>query len=128
MRNIGELMKKAQMVQSQVNILQTKMEKQEPLTESYFFILLCLYNEDLHGYGIMQKAKNLSNGKISIGAGTMYGATNNMMKKNWIQEIENEEKDERGKRLYRLTETGKTALKQELQRLENLVSTAKSIM
>lgn len=104
------------------------MEKQEPLTESYFFILLCLYNEDLHGYGIMQKAKNLSNGKISIGAGTMYGATNNMMKKNWIQEIENEEKDERGKRLYRLTETGKTALKQELQRLENLVSTAKSIM
>ena len=29
MRNIGELMKKAQMVQSQVNILQTKMEKQE---------------------------------------------------------------------------------------------------
>ena len=76
----------------------------------------------------MQKAKNLSNGKISIGAGTMYGATSNMMKKNWIQEIENEEKDERGKRLYRLTETGKTALKQELQRLENLVSTAKSIM
>lgn len=46
------------------------MEKQEPLTESYFFILLCLYNEDLHGYGIMQKAKNLSNGKISIGACT----------------------------------------------------------
>lgn len=104
------------------------MPKQEPLTESYFYILLCLYKENLHGYGIMQKTKELSNGNVSIGAGTMYGATSNMMKKGWIEEILEEAKDDRGKRLYQLTENGKSVLKQEVIRLENLITNAKSIM
>ena len=104
------------------------MSKQEPLTESYFYILLCLYKENLHGYAIMQKAKEISEGKVVIGAGTMYGATSNMIKKAWIEEIQEEAKDERGKRAYKLTQVGKQVLEQELARLENLVSTAKSIM
>lgn len=104
------------------------MSKQEPLTESYFYILLCLYKENLHGYAIMQKAKEISEGKVVIGAGTMYGATSNMIKKSWIEEIQEEAKDERGKRAYKLTEVGKQVLEQELARLENLVSTAKSII
>lgn len=104
------------------------MGKNEPLTESYFYILLCLYKENLHGYAIMQKSKELSNGKVSIGAGTMYGATSNMMKKGWIEELLEEGKDERGKRLYKLTEDGKSILMQEVTRLENLVSNAKSII
>ena len=104
------------------------MSKQEPLTESYFYILLCLYKENLHGYAIMQKAKEISEGKVVIGAGTMYGATSNMIKKGWIEEIQEEAKDERGKRAYKLTEVGKQVLEQELARLENLVTTAKSII
>ncbi len=104
------------------------MSKQEPLTESYFYILLCLYKENLHGYAIMQKAKEISEGKVVIGAGTMYGATSNMIKKAWIEEIQEEAKDERGKRAYKLTEVGKQVLEQELARLENLVTTAKSII
>ena len=104
------------------------MPKQEPLTESYFYILLCLYKENLHGYAIMQKAKEISEGKVVIGAGTMYGATSNMIKKAWIEEIQEEAKDERGKRAYKLTEVGKQVLEQELARLENLVTTAKSII
>ena len=104
------------------------MTKQEPLTESYFYILLCLYKENLHGYAIMQKAKEISEGRVVIGAGTMYGATGNMIKKSWIEEIQEEATDERGKRLYKLTETGKTILEQEIQRLEALVSNAKAII
>ena len=57
------------------------LEKQEPLTESYFYILLCLYNGPNHGYGIMQQTAELSEGHVKIGSGTMYGATGNMMKK-----------------------------------------------
>ena len=52
------------------------LEKQEPLTESYFYILLCLYNGPNHGYGIMQQTAELSEGHVKIGSGTMYGATN----------------------------------------------------
>ena len=55
--------------------------KKEPLTESYFYILLCLYRHANHGYGIMQEAGELSGGRVRIGSGTMYGAVSNMMKK-----------------------------------------------
>ena len=47
--------------------------KNEPLTESYFYILLCLYHTSMHGYGIMQKTAELSQGNVKIGSGTMYG-------------------------------------------------------
>ena len=48
------------------------MKKQEPLTESYFYILLCLYDRPRHGYGIMQKVAAISDGNVKIGSGTMY--------------------------------------------------------
>ena len=40
----------------------------------------------MHGYGIMQRTAELSQGNVKIGSGTMYGATENMMKKGWIRE------------------------------------------
>ena len=64
------------------------MKKQEPLTESYFYILLCLYDRPRHGYGIMQKVAAISDGNVKIGSGTMYGAVSNMLKKGWIIEEE----------------------------------------
>ena len=73
----------------------------EPLTESYFYILLCLYRGPSHGYGIMQDALRLSRGHVHIGSGTMYGATSNMIKKGWIQELPTTDADRR--RLYILT-------------------------
>lgn len=92
--------------------------KAEPLTESYFFILLCLYRGPSHGYGIMQQALALSNGRVRIGSGTMYGATGNMMKKGWIEECPAEGYDR--KRQYRLTEAGRQALMEEVERLRYL--------
>ena len=92
--------------------------KAEPLTESYFFILLCLYRGPNHGYGIMQQALALSNGNVRIGSGTMYGATSNMMKKAWIEECPAEGFDR--KRQYRLTEAGRQALMAEVERLRYL--------
>ena len=104
------------------------MIKQAPLTESYFYILLCLYKENLHGYAIMQKTKELSMGNVSIGAGTMYGATGNMIKKGWIEEVFEQEWDERGKRLYKLTNQGKEVLLCEVERLKSLMANAQSIL
>ena len=86
------------------------LEKQEPLTESYFYILLCLYNGPNHGYGIMQQTAELSEGHVKIGSGTMYGATNNMMKKNWIRETLSTNPEDKRKRLYELTVLGREVL------------------
>ena len=100
--------------------------KTEPLTESYFFILLCLYHGPNHGYGIMQQSLALSKGNVRIGSGTMYGATSQMMKKGWIEECPSEGFDR--KRQYRLTEAGRQVLLEEVVRLRHLVQTANDII
>lgn len=102
--------------------------KSEPLTESYYYILLCLYNKPSHGYGIMQDTVLLSEGRVKIGSGTMYGATSNMMKKGWIREAESENPEDKRKRLYELTPLGKKVLAQEVERLKRLVKGSEIIL
>jgi DNA-binding PadR family transcriptional regulator len=95
------------------------------LTETTFFILLALY-EPTHGYGIMQFIDNKTNGRLMLGAGTLYGAINNLLKKGWIA-IYDEEKDSR-KIKYMITEKGKEVTKKELDRLRLLCNLAGDIM
>ena len=102
--------------------------KAEPLTESYFYILLCLYRGPNHGYGIMQQTLELSDGFVRIGSGTMYGATGNMMKKGWIEECPSEGGAFDRKRQYRLTDTGRQILLEEVNRLRHLTAAAGSII
>ena len=98
--------------------------KNEPLTESYFYILLCLYAGPNHGYGIMQMTNELSCGRVQIGSGTMYGATGNMMKKGWITETVSTQPEDKRKRLYQLTSVGSAVLTEEIQRLRQLLDSA----
>ena len=98
------------------------MKKSEPLSESYYYILLCLSKGPNHGYGIMQMTNSLSGGDVKIGSGTMYGATSNMMKKKWIKEIVSDEPGMERKRLYSLTEDGKKALNDEIARLKRMLA------
>jgi len=97
------------------------MKKSEPMSESYFYILLCLSKGANHGYGIMQMTEQLSHGEVTIGSGTMYGATGNMMKKGWIKEIMSDGAGLERKRLYCLTELGETALTAEIARLRRML-------
>ncbi len=98
----------------------------EPLTESYFYILLCLYSGDNHGYGIMQMTEQLSGGRVRIGSGTMYGATGNMLKKGWI--IECPEIGGERRRMYRLTDEGRDVFLAEFCRISELSESAKKII
>lgn len=103
------------------------MKKNEPLSESYFYILLCLARGDNHGYGIMQMTEKLSGGEVKIGSGTMYGATGNMMKKGWIEEIMSNEPGVERRRLYRITDAGRSALREEITRLKRMLDNAEGI-
>ena len=91
------------------------------MSESYYYILLCLSKGPNHGYGIMQMTKALSEGDVTIGSGTMYGATSNMMKKGWIKEIMSDGVGMERKRLYCLTEAGEAALEAEIARLRRML-------
>ncbi len=102
-------------------------DRQEPLTESYFYILLCLYDEPRHGYAVMQRAAALSGGKVRIGSGTMYGATGNMMRKGWIEECPGDGGFTR-RREYRLTDAGRAILLDEIERLRQLSRAAELVM
>ena len=103
------------------------MKKSEPMSESYYYILLCLAKGANHGYGIMQMTEQLSGGAVKIGSGTMYGATGNMMKKGWIQEIMSNEPGVERRRLYRLTDSGREALREEISRLKRMLTNAEGV-
>lgn len=48
-------------------------EKDIPLTEAVYYILLAVRKPN-HGYGIIQEVEQLTNGRVVLGAGTLYGA------------------------------------------------------
>ncbi len=88
-----------------------------PLTETTFYILLVL-TTPAHGYAIIQEIEKLSNGSVKVAAGTMYGAIENLLKLNWIEEIPNREKR---RRVYKITDIGEEVLTLEIERLRSLI-------
>ena len=95
------------------------------LTEAVYYILLSLLSPR-HGYGIMQNAETLSAGRVKLAAGTLYGAINSLLEKGWINALPGE-KDSR-KKEYVITEEGRSVLKAELARLQELVANGARIM
>lgn len=91
--------------------------KNQPLTEPVYYILLSLLTP-LHGYGIMQNVKVLTDGRLNIGAGTMYGAINTLLSKGFIKEHSGDS----SKKEYLITDEGKAALSAELNRLKELIA------
>ena len=94
------------------------------LTEAVYYILLSLFTP-LHGYGIMQNVNTLSNGRVNLAAGTLYGAINSMLEKGWIKAMPGE-KDSR-KKEYIITESGKQVAINEISRLKELYTNGKLI-
>ena len=88
------------------------------LTEATYYILLSLV-EPRHGYGIMQQAEALSGGRVRLAAGTLYGALSSLCEKEWILLLPTAEGSR--KKEYMLTERGYHVLKNELERLRELV-------
>ena len=99
------------------------MSEHIALTETTYYILLSLYRP-LHGYGIMQRAAELSGGRVRLAAGTLYGALNALVDKGWIALLPVEGR----KKEYRLTPKGQIILKNELERLRELVASGDLVM
>ena len=94
------------------------------LTESTYYILLSLYTPQ-HGYGIMQRAEALSGGRVRLAAGTLYGALTSLCDKGWIAPLP--VVDSR-KKEYKLTDKGLIVLKNELNRLRQLVANGETVL
>ena len=101
-------------------------ERQAAMTEAVYYILLSLRTPN-HGYGIIQNTLELTEGRLELGAGTLYGAINTLLDKRWIR-LYSEDKKSRKKKQYVLTELGLSALQQEIKRLEELVENGKRML
>jgi len=94
------------------------------LTEVTFFILLALHRPR-HGYGVMQFIQETTQGRLVLGAGTLYGALKTLEEKGWIApygEAVGRKKE------YLITPEGMETARRELSRLEELTRTAARIM
>ena len=90
-----------------------------PMTETAFFILLCLRNPN-HGYGIVQSVEKMTDGEIKLTPGTMYGSLSKMEKDKVIRFVREEDK----RKIYQITDLGLEVLKLELKRIERLYQIA----
>lgn len=95
------------------------------LTEVTLYILLALYKPN-HGYGIMQFIETETEGRLILGAGTLYGAINTLVDKQWI-ELYSEEGTKK-KKTYVITELGKEKVIGELDRLRQVLKKGQSIV
>jgi DNA-binding PadR family transcriptional regulator len=100
------------------------LNKLLPLTETTFYVMLSLL-EPAHGYVIMQKVEDLSEQKVRIAAGTLYGALENLTRQKLIKEVPN---DDKRRRVYALTDNGKNLLRLEIQRLKHLVTISEHLI
>lgn len=95
------------------------MEVSEPV----LLILLSLAEQPRHGYAILQDTERMSDGRVRLSTGTLYGALARLLDEKWIERIK-EQDNSRGKQAYRLTAAGRRNLQMEVARLKQLTRVA----
>lgn len=90
-------------------------KKYHPMTETAFYILFSL-TEPRHGYGIIKNIEALTNGRLKLGSGTIYGTLMKMQTDELIVLFSDDER----KTIYEITTLGKQILQREMQRIKEL--------
>ena len=94
-----------------------------PLTEPVLLILLSLAGQPRHGYSILKDVEQMSDGRVVLSTGTLYGALRRLLDEEWIERIE-EQESSRGRQAYRLTSQGRKNLQLEIGRMKQLTRLA----
>jgi DNA-binding PadR family transcriptional regulator len=102
-----------------------------PLPNATLHILLALADGPRHGYGIAQAVDALSEGRVAMGPGTLYGAIKKLVARGLIEESDwrpDPELDDERRRYYRLAPFGARVCDAELSRLRDLVQVSKPLV
>jgi PadR family transcriptional regulator PadR len=94
------------------------------IREPSFFILTALAERPLHGYGVMQAVQELSGGRITLRAGTLYAALDRLTEDGLLAVDREEAVEGRLRRYYRITTDGTATLAAEVDRLRANASIA----
>ena len=93
------------------------MSAATPLREPTFLILTALAAKSQHGYGILRDVEEISQGRVTLQAGTLYAALDRLSSDGWVDVDREEVVDGRLRRYYRLTEPGAARLAAEVEKL-----------
>lgn len=91
-------------------------ERFKTLTEQMFYLLLCL-QEECRAMEILEKVRRMTDGRVSIGSGTLYDLLEQFTAEGWIEAAG----ALRGRRRYRITEKGAAMLAKEYDRLQQQI-------
>jgi DNA-binding PadR family transcriptional regulator len=102
-----------------------------PLTETTFLILLSISIEPKHGYAILKDVEALSDGRVLLSTGTLYGALKRLLDAGWIERVPEREMDhdpdtDRPRKAYALTRLGGRMLQAEVRRMQKLSELARA--
>jgi DNA-binding PadR family transcriptional regulator len=95
----------------------------KPLTEPVLLILVSLASKPQHGYALMREISDLSEGRVEVTTGTLYGALRRLLGDGWIERFDQED-TAREKQAYRLTAIGRRHLEMELERMKEVTRIA----
>jgi PadR family transcriptional regulator len=85
----------------------------KPMTGQAFFVLTALADGPRHGYGIVREVADLSQGRVKLKIGSLYGVLDRLAADGLIEPDREEAHDGRLRRYYRLTRDGRDALAEE---------------
>ncbi|WP_197021637.1 PadR family transcriptional regulator [Cellulomonas sp. HZM] len=98
------------------------------MTEQTYLVLLSLADRPRHGYGVVQAVRELSDDRVRLGAGTLYGVLDRLVGAGYAEVSGEEVVDGRLRRYYRLTPEGTSAVTQETARLRALAARAQRVL
>lgn len=98
-----------------------------PLSEPVLMILLSLAEQPRHGYSILKNVEEMSDGRVRLSTGTLYGAIRRLLDGGWIERFK-EDDSPRGRQAYRLTPRGRQILRLEVSRMKQLTRVASLCM
>ena len=96
-----------------------------PMTEPAFFVLMALAGRPLHGYAIVGEAEELSEGRVKLKIGSLYGILDRLVAEGQVEVDREEPHSGRLRRYYRVTDVGMQALRAEASRQAANVRLAK---
>lgn len=98
------------------------------MSEQAYLVMLALADEERHGYGVVQAVLALTDGRVRLGAGTLYGVLDRLVEAGYAEASGEVVVDGRARRYYRLTGAGLDAVQAETQRLADLARRARRVL
>jgi PadR family transcriptional regulator len=89
------------------------------IRRSTYFVLAALLDGPLHGYAIIKRAGQLSDGEVRLSTGTLFGALDRLVEAGLVEAGEEEKVEGRVRRSYTLTHDGHATLAAEAARLRH---------